>query len=485
MCGFYAVAGGETPSELVQAYGVGVNRIQQRGQCASGASWSDGVRVHGMKGLGLISQLLTPERLQEIEKDAPLMLIAHTRYSTAGGNTRKNAQPHWYEDFQGRVAYAGNGDMPGLELAKQQLSEEYGAVFHTENDAEFLLKKIATFIHRDRPGHGSNFQEAITKMMETTMATYSGGLITGTMLYVFRDPWSNRPLWIGRRGSLFVAASETAVFNIIGAKVERAVRGGELIMVNPNGEWTSVQAVEPKRCHQCIFEEIYFGRPDSRSFGKGTNAVFRRMLGIRMTEYEKRKLGKLVDVDCVVGVPESSLLFSESYAYARGLPFRSLFVRDMYVNRTFITSGVKSRRLMAQRKYETLADIASGIAAHDGTVIIPPMKRVVIGEDSIVRLTTMLALIEKVREAGIEEIHVRISSPPIVKPCHFGIDMKDPNELIAAQHSEEEIRAMLGVSTCLYLPAEELDAVIVQGGRQPADFCRHCFGGDPPFELPS
>jgi len=481
MCGFLGLAGGDSTRELVEAFSRAMPRIQHRGQESAGASWSNGENVDGHKGMGSVPAVFTKEELERIIKYGAQMIIGHTRYSTSGGSSDVNAQPHWLEDYRGRTAIALNGDV--VELAKQKDElKKVGALFRTENDAEFILKKIYHIIDHDRPDWKEDFIYGIRTMMQTTRATYSGGLLTGPQLYIFRDPHENRPLFIGRRNSLFVAASETCVFKQIGAEVERSVNGGEIISVRPNGEWSSIQAVPRGKCAHCIFEKIYFARPDSIAFGQEICARFRRRLGVKMKQYEIERFGKSTEVDCACAVPDSGNYFTEGYAVARRILPRYLFVRDPYIARTFIMPGQDSRRTVAIRKYEALDDIAEGIYTADGEELIPPMKKIVIGEDSIVRLTTLLALIEdKVKKAGIEEIHVRISAPPIIAPCYYGIDMKRPEELIAATNSVEEIQKKLGVASLLYLPLAKLDEVIKEGGEDPEDYCRACFSGKYPI----
>lgn len=481
MCGFLGLAGGDSPDELAKAFALAMPRLQHRGQESCGASWSNAENVDGHKGMGLVPTVFNSEALEKIIKYGAQMIIGHTRYSTSGESSDVNAQPHWLEDHRGRTAIALNGDVIDLAVQKDELKKA-GALFRTKNDAEFILKKIYHIVYQDRPDWKVDFIYGIRKMMETTRATYSGGLLTGPLLYILRDPYENRPLFIGRRGSLFVAASETCVFNQIGAEVERSVNGGEIIIVKPSGEWSSEQAVQRRKCAHCVFEKIYFARPDSIAFGQETCARFRRRLGVKMAQYEIERFGNGTEVDCSCAVPGSGNYFTEGYAVARRILLRYLFVRDTYIARTFIMPGQDSRRTVAGRKYEALEDIAEGICTADGEELIPPMKRIVIGEDSIVRLTTLLALIEdKVKKAGIEEIHVRISAPPIIAPCSYGIDMKRPDELIAATNSVEEIQKKLGVASLLYLPLEKLDEVIKEGGEDPEDYCRACFSGKYPI----
>jgi len=476
MCGFIALAGGESSKAIVKDFSLGLPRLQHRGQESAGASWSNGKNVDGYKGMGLVLAVFTPQRLQAMDEYNIRMIIAHTRYSTSGSSSSRNAQPHWLHDRRGRFAYCANGDVPDLEQKKKEW-EKKGLVFETTNDSEFILKQIDYFIDVENPDWHEDFIHGIRRMMQTTRATYSGGLITGTRLYVFRDPYENRPLYIGRRGSLFVAASETTVFDLIHAEVEREVCGGEILVVQPNGEYQSVEGVKPKKRQRCIFEHIYFSRPDSRTPAGERCGTFRRRLGVKMAEYEK-SLARNYKIDCALGVPESGNYFTDGYAAAMGIPFRVGIVRDGYTGRIFIGPEQEqdSRRDKADRKYTVLPDIAVGVYTADGVELISPMEDAMFGEDSIVRLTTLLVLGGKIDKAGYKNVHLRISAPRIVSPCFFGIDMKTEAQLIAANNSEEEIRQILGVASLLYLPIEKLDEVIREGGEDPDDYCRKCFG---------
>ncbi len=475
MCGFVGLAGGGSSKELVDCFYQAALRLQHRGQESAGASWSNGALVDGTKGMGLVPVVFDRDKLDRIMGDQPLSIIGHTRYSTAGGSSAKNAQPHWQDDRKGRYAIALNGDVPDLEQLKQRSREQYGNVFKTENDAEFILSTIDTFIDLERPDWTIDFIHGIRRMMQTVRATYSGGLITGTRLYVFRDPHQNRPLYIGRRGSMFVAASETSVFDAIHAEVERPVQGGEILVVEPDGKFHSVVGVPPKQLQMCIFEYIYFSRPDSKMPNGRTCSEFRRSLGVRCAKCARAR-GLDQSVNCIFGVPDSGNFFSDGYSCESGLPLRIALVKDQYVGRTFIDPEQNARQQKADRKYATLPEISAGLHTADGQQLIPPMPNAALGEDSIVRLTTMLVLSEKLHKAGYNELHLRISSPAIVKPCQFGIDMKRIEELIAAQLTEEQIRERLGATSLLYLPLDQLDEVIREGGENPDDFCRQCFG---------
>ncbi|MFA6553150.1 MAG: amidophosphoribosyltransferase [Patescibacteria group bacterium] len=467
MCGFLGLAGGKSPQDLLTCYYNGLLRLQTRGEESAGGSWSDGHRVDGTKGMGLVPVVFDREKIGEMLADNPTMLIGHTRYSTAGGSTVKNAQPHWLHDRKGRFAIALNGDVPDLAALRLEAMKN-GNVYASDNDAEYILKQIDWFIDHEKPDWREDFVHGIRRMMETTRATYSGGLITGSRLYIFRDPWENRPLFIGRRGSLFVAASETTAFSIMHAEVERQVRGGEILIVQPNGEYRSIEGVPLKKRQWCVFEWIYFSRPDSLLPTGETCADFRRRQGYKLAACE-RSSGSPCCADCVMSVPDSGNFFTDGYSHGMGLERFTGMVRDNYVGRTFIDPDMDTRREKSERKYTVLPAVKT---LNGGK----RMTNAVWCDDSIVRLTTMEVLVGKIRKAGYEHIHLRISAPPIVAPCNFGIDMKTTDQLIAANLSVEQIRERLGVDSLRYLSLEKLDEVIREGGIDPEDCCRKCFG---------
>ncbi|XOU94138.1 MAG: amidophosphoribosyltransferase [Candidatus Kerfeldbacteria bacterium] len=476
MCGFLGLAGGDS-TELVKSFALALPRLQHRGPESAGGSWTDSHgRVHGTKGMGLVSQLLDMTMLDRIEKHKPSMIIGHTRYATAGEGARKNAQPQWLENQKGRVSIALNGDVPNLDQRKIELFDSSGAVFHNENDAEFILKMIFSIIAADNPDWKMDYIYAIEKVMRTLTATFSGGLLTGTQMYVFRDRYENRPLFIGQKNGTFVSASETGVFDLIGATIEREVKGGEIIAVAPNGEYRSIIAMDPGPLAKCIFEAIYFSRPDSIVFGNETGASFRRRLGIATAKYELERNGQFPEADCVVSVPQSGDYFTDGYSWQSKIIMRNGIMKDAYTGRTFISPGQAARRLKAIRKYTVLRDVPNGVYDAEGNVLIKPMKKVIVCDDSIVRLTTAKVLAKKIRQAGYEEIHFRISAPMITDPCFFGIDMKTHDQLIAAKIKEDEIRQELDIASLLYLPLKWLDRVIVEGGGDASDYCRTCFG---------
>lgn len=485
MCGFLAMAGGNLPDRFAHDFIYSLSILQHRGQGSAGGAFSDGSIVTTYKNTGLVLGVFNPKVKAKISEGNPVMAIGHTRYPTAGEdkskkkNSARNAQPHWLDDRRGRYALCANGDVLGLDKLKEEWKKKTGMVCHSTNDSEFMLKVIDFYIDTEKPDWKGEFVYGIRRMMQTIRATYAGGLLTGTRLYVYRDPYENRPLFYGRReDGMFVASSETSVLDYLGAKLIGEVKGGEILIVKPDGTFTSVQAVPKRKRQFCIFEYIYFSRPDSKTKKGFLCATFRRILGFLMARHEK-KLGLNYRIDCVQGIPDSGNFFAETYAWAMKIAFRIGIVRDAYVGRTFIDSDESvsnSRKNKAEKKYTVLDDIPKGLHTADGEELIPPMVNVVYGDDSIVRFLTTLVMKDKADRAGYKDVHFRISSPPIVSPCYFGIDMKTIKELIAANKTVEQMTEELGVASLMYLPMELLEEAIVAIGENPDEFCMKCLG---------
>lgn len=489
MCGIVILVGGERiklPGRFYEA----MNIVQTRGQGSAGIACSDGNTVETYKNLGLVPAVFNPKVMGKIEEFSPVMAMGHTRYPTAGNgkdqegnkkkkNSKRNAQPQWLDDRRGRYALCANGDVPNLDELKRKWKKETGMVLLSDNDSEFILKVIDYYIDTEKPDWKVEFVHGITRMMENIKATYAGALITGTRMYIYRDPYENRPYYYGRcEDGMFVAASETAVLDTLGATLLGEVKGGEIMIIKPDGSFESVQAV-PKRQRQfCIFEYIYFSRPDSKTQKGFPCSTFRRILGVLGARSEKEK-GIDYQIDCVLGVPDSGNFFAEAYAMAKKIAFRIGVVRNSYVGRTFIDDNEsvrESRKKKAEKKYTVLVDIPQGITTAGGEELIPPMTNVAFGDDSIVRFLTTLVIMAKARVAGYGNVHFRISSPPIVAPCHFGIDMKTLEELIAANYTVDEMVEQLGAASLIYLPMEKLEEAIVAIGEKPEECCMKCLG---------
>jgi len=489
MCGIVVLVGGEK-KKLPDRFYAAMNIVQTRGQGSAGIACSDGKTVETYKNLGLVPAVFNPKIMRKIEEFSPVMAIGHTRYPTAGNgkdeagnkkkkNSKRNAQPQWLDDRRGRYALCANGDVPNLEELKEKWNRETGMVLLSDNDSEFILKVIDYYIDTEKPDWKREFVHGIKRMMENIRATYAGALITGTRMYIYRDPYENRPYYYGRcEDGMFVAASETAVLDALKATLLGEVKGGEIMIIKPDGSFESVQAIPRKQSQFCIFEYIYFSRPDSKTRKGFPCSTLRRILGFLAAKSEEEQ-GIDHQIDCVLGVPDSGNFFAEAYALAKKIAFRIGIVRNPYVGRTFIDddeSETDSRKNKAEKKYTLLVDIPKGVTTADGVELIPPMTNVAFGDDSIVRFLTTLVIMAKARVAGYGNVHFRVSAPPIVAPCHFGIDMKTLEELVAANKTVDEMVEELGAASLIYLPMEKLEEAIIAIGEKPEDFCMKCLG---------
>lgn len=469
MCGILGYCAREWEPGLVRFFGLQGFNVQHRGQENFGCTYSNGRRFNHFKDKGFVSQVFTRERREEFEKDRPLIAIGQTRYATAGGTDAISAQPHWMTLLEGFYSNATNGDLPMLAQEIEAL-EARGTVLLSRNDGEVILKKILIGAHEAGDGK-ADLLAGLKHLMETTPGAYSGCLMTLDTLYVYRDPWGFRPLYIGNWRDTFVFASETCAFYERDADFEREVRPGEVVVVDIHGRREAHQLVEPRTPRQqCIFEPIYFARPDSRVFDSRKEVGnFRDRIGRRLAREHP------VEDAAVVPVPDSGRYAAVGYASELGLPVRELFIRNPYIPRTFQIAGQSTREDLVRLKFTVMRSL------------LGEYRRFVIVDDSLVRSTTMRILIRMIREAarafGVDpdevEIHIRIASPPIVGCCYYGIDTPEPAELVAASHSVEEIREMVGADSLAYLTLEGLDEVASEFD-EPADFCHACFTGEYP-----
>jgi amidophosphoribosyltransferase len=396
----------------------------------------------------------------------PLIAIGQTRYATAGGTDAMSAQPHWMTLLDGFYANATNGDLPMLAQDIEDL-EARGTVMLSGNDGEVILKKI---LHGARE-HDGSLIEGIRVLMQTTPGAYSGCLMTLSELYVYRDPWGFRPLYIGRWRDATVFASETCAFHERDAHIEREVLPGELIKVDIHGGREEHRLVNAGHARQkCIFEPIYFARPDSRVFeDKKDVGLFRDQLGRQLAREHA-----LEDM-AVVPIPDSGRFAAMGYASELGLPMRELFIRNPYIPRTFQMAGQSNREDLVRLKFTVMLSL------------LEEYRRFVIVDDSLVRSTTMRILVEMLRQGaegvGLKrrdiEVHVRIASPPIVGCCYYGIDTPELDELAASTHSVKEIEGMIDADSLEYLSLPGLDSVAAQFDK-PSNFCHACFTGNYP-----
>ena len=466
MCGVLGFCAPKWDPGLAKFFGLQGFNVQHRGQENFGATYSNGKKFQHFKDKGFVSQVFTRERRDEFEELQPLLAIGQTRYATAGGTDAISAQPHWMTLLDGFYSNATNGDLPMLQKEIEDL-EAAGTVMLSGNDGEVILKKI---LHGAR-NNGGDILAGIKHLMETTPGAYSGALMTLTELYIYRDTHGFRPLYVGRWRDATVYASETCAFNERDAVLEREVKPGEVIVVNIDGNRTEHQLVEPHRPRQqCIFEPIYFARPDSKVFHNDKETgKFRNMLGRQLAQEQP------VADAAIVPVPDSGRFAAVGYATELGLPVSELFIRNPYIPRTFQIAGQSNREDLVKLKFTIMLSL------------LEQYRRFVIVDDSLVRSTTLRLLVQMIRDAAVGhgvdpaelEFHIRIASPPITGCCYYGIDTPVKKELAAANHSVDEIAKMVGSDSLAYLSVAGLDTVA--GDFDDAqNFCHACFTGDYP-----
>lgn len=440
-CGVFGVFG--VPDAAAAIYR-GLFALQHRGQEGAGIVVSDGERVRSIKGVGLLEQVFAHRSLSELPGE---LGIGHVRYSTTGSSKPYNVQPIVVECMDGIWAIAHNGNLTNAKLLRH-IYQHAGAIFQTSTDSEILLHMLADPEYRDKP-------RRVERALEQLQGAFSFLLMTKDSLMAARDPYGFRPLAIGQIGNGYALASETCALAQIGATFIRDVLPGELITIDTHGLHSSrYTEMRPPRLAQCIFEHVYFARPDSCVFGQSVQQT-RIRLGERLA------LEHPVMADIVVPVPDSGNDAALGFSRASGIPLAYGFIRNHYVGRTFIMPDVAQRNLGVDVKLA----VSSAIVAN---------KRVVVIDDSIVRGTTCRRRVSTLRQAGAREVHLRISCPPIQHPCFFGIDFPNPAELIANQRTVEEIRDFVGADSLAYLSLEGLLSAM----NEPEHYCTACFSGD-------
>ncbi len=442
-CGIFGIIGHTNAATLTY---MGLDALQHRGQEAAGITTVSNGAFQTHRGLGLVSQVFTPERLTAQSGTAA---IGHVRYSTTGSSGLDNAQPISARSARGDIAIAHNGNLTNTWLLRRQL-ERKGAVFRGTTDSEAILQLLAR-------AEGASWEEALVKTLPACDGAYSLALLTENKLIGVRDPFGFRPLVLGKLGDAVVLASETCALDIIGATALREVEPGEIIVIE-NGVIRSIQAF-PKHTRRafCIFEYIYFSRPDGIIMGKNVYAV-RLNLGAELAkEYP-------IAADMVLPIPDSGNPAALGYARARDIPFEMAFVRNHYSGRTFLLPAQEHREARARMKLNLIPALVRG-------------KRVVVVDDSLVRGNTARARVRTLREAGAKEVHLLISCPPHRHPCVYGIDFPNRKELMAANYSTDEIKTFLDVDSLGYLSEE---GMIRATGLPRERFCLACHTGEYP-----
>lgn len=450
--GCYDFDGGDVASDIYY----GLYALQHRGQESCGIAVSDTNgpkgKVLSSKDMGLLNEAFTPDKLDALKGDIG---VGHVRYSTAGSSTRENAQPLVLNYVKGTLGLAHNGNLINTPELRNELAYT-GAIFQTTIDSEV----IAYYIARERL-NTATVEEAVARAMMKIKGAYSLVIMSPRKLIGARDPFGFRPLCIGKKNNCYVFASETCALDTIGATYIRDVEPGEIVTISPNKgiESNKEMCLKPEDTARCIFEYIYFARPDS--YIDGVSVYNSRILAGKFLAMDSP-----VDADLVVGVPESGNCAAYGYALQSGIPYGQAFVKNSYVGRTFIKPKQQTRQNSVAVKLNPLKEAVNG-------------KRVIMIDDSIVRGTTSDRIVRMLREAGAKEVHMRVSSPPFLWPCYFGTDVPARDQLIAYNRSVEEIRQVIGADSLGYLRIERLSEMV--GGL---GICRGCFTGEYPLDPP-
>lgn len=450
-CGVFGVISTKRSNVAGITY-YGLYALQHRGQESCGIVVNDDGMFSSYKDLGLVSDVFSQETLAQLPEGN--MAVGHVRYGTTGGTTRNNCQPIEVNHQKGKMALAHNGNLSNaLELRdKLELS---GAIFHTTSDTE----TIAYMITKERLT-ASSIEEAVCRAMDSLEGAYSLVLMSSAKMIAARDPYGFRPLCFGRlHHGGYVIASESCALSAVGAEFIRDVEPGEILVFSENGIKSYTEHCGKQNRKTCIFEHIYFARPDSVVDGISVHEARMRAGKLLAETYP-------ADADIVIGVPDSGLDAALGFSRASGIPYGIGLIKNKYIGRTFISPGQEERVDRVRIKLSPVKSVIEG-------------KRVVLVDDSIVRGTTSKRIVKLLREAGAKEIHMRISAPPFLHPCYYGTDIDSEENLIACHHSMEEIAELIGVDTLGYLPVEKLDRLV-----ESKHYCAACFNGEYPTQIP-
>jgi amidophosphoribosyltransferase len=443
-CGVFGIYGHPEAANLTY---LGIHQLQHRGQESAGIVTSDGSTMRMHMGMGLVSEVFNAE---EIDKLPGCHAIGHVRYSTTGSSVVKNAQPFFVETAHGPIGFAHNGNLVNASQLRREL-EEAGSIFQSSMDTEVIAHLYA----RSRK---SKLHERIIDALSRVRGAYSIVAMVETRLIAARDPYGFRPLVIGKLRDSYVVASETCALDLIEAEYVREVEPGEIIMISRKG-LESIKPFAKVSPRQCIFEYVYFARPDSTLFG-------RSVYNVRMEMGRQLARSHAVDADVVVPVPDSGIAAALGYSEEAKIPFALGLIRNHYVGRTFIEPEQSIRHFGVKLKLNTVRAVLKG-------------KRVVVVDDSIVRGTTSRKIIRMIQDAGAKEVHMRVSSPPTARSCFFGIDTPTEDQLIGATHTVEEINTFLNTQSLGYLSLEGLRRATATAGAYP--YCDACFTGNYPI----
>ncbi len=444
-CGIFGIYSPELDVARLTYYGL--YALQHRGQESAGIAVSDGLNISVYKGMGLVSEVFSDESVTALKGK---MAIGHVRYSTTGSSLVANAQPLVVHYQNGMMALAHNGNLTNAAELRGELGKD-GAVFQTTVDSEVIINLIARYCR-------GTLEDAVTKTMIDLRGAYALVILAEDKLIGVRDPYGIRPLCIGQLGERYLFASESCALDGIGAKLIRDVEPGEIVTIDVNGVHSRQGPASPQRAG-CAFEYIYFARPDS-TIDQVNVSEARRKMGIELARECP------LDADIVIPVPDSGKAAALGYAHALGIPFEEGLVKNRYIGRTFIQPTQELREIAVRLKLNANASVLEG-------------KRVVMVDDSIVRGTTSSKLVEMLRHAGAQEVHLLISSPPVLYPCFYGIDTAEREKLIATRLEIEGIRQHVGADSLHYLSSEGLMRAL---GNEPV--CLACFNGDYPIAVP-
>jgi amidophosphoribosyltransferase len=444
-CGIFGIFGHAEASTLTQ---LGLFALQHRGQEACGIVSSDGTELYEHRSIGLVADVLDEPVLKNLIGSSA---IGHTRYSTTGKNTIKEVQPFSVTCQHGKIAVCHNGNLPFAQKKRDEL-EQAGAIFSSTSDTETILHSIART-------PAANAIEAAQKVLRDTEGAFSLLFLTPEALIAVRDPRGFRPLVLGKHKEAWCVASETCAFDLIDAEYIREVQAGEMLVIDKDGLHSSFP-LEEKQLSVCAFEHVYFSRPDSIIFGSSVNQ-------------SRHKMGKQLaieqpcDADLVVPVPDSGVAAAIGYARQSGINFRQAIIRNHYVGRTFIEPSQSIRSFGVRLKLNPVKDLIKD-------------QRVILVDDSIVRGTTSKKIVQMVRECGAKEVHIRVSCPPTISPCYYGVDTPLKADLIAAQMTVEEVRDFIGADSLGYLSLEGMLEAI---GIDQDSSCTACWRGKYPTPI--
>ena len=445
-CGVFGIYGHSEAANLTY---LGLYALQHRGQESVGIASSDGGRLQIHKAVGYVADSFDEATINRL---AGMSAVGHVRYSTAGESGIKNAQPILIDCAHGEIAICHNGNLVNARELRDMLVRE-GSIFQTTSDTEVLLHLYAR-------SKAASPEKALIESISQAQGAFSLVLLTKDHLFAVRDPHGFRPLTLGKLGDAYIVCSETCALDLIDAEWIRDIEPGEVFIVGPDGA-RSIHPFPPARKAHCIFEHVYFSRPDSYVFGRSVNEV-RTELGRRLAQEQPAA------ADVVVPIPDSGVCAATGYAEAAGMPLQMGLIRNHYVGRTFIEPHQSIRHFGVRVKLNPVKSILQG-------------RRVILVDDSIVRGTTSRKIVKMVRNAGASEVHMRISCPPTISPCFYGVDTPKRSELIGATHSIEEIRRFIDADSLGYL---SLDGLLAPVGDARSSYCTSCYTGEYPVAVP-